>query len=284
LSANVLSIIAAFTFALSSVLQQRGALNAKAGANDPNLMKELLHSPVWVVGGLLNILACVIQVMALNRGSFVVVQSLCSLSLVFALPLGARFSGQVVGRRSIIGAGIALLGILTLVILGQPQGSGTVPAGSDWLTIGLIIAALVFVFYRLARNWQGAVAAALFGMAAGLCYAFEAAVSKEFVLHFGAGLQGILFTWSTYVLIGAWFAGFVLEQSWFKTGFLAAGLAACNSISLAASVILGVTLFGEMIARDQTRLPPVALGLALATVGVLLLAFPETRSPEPAKL
>jgi hypothetical protein len=38
---------------------------------------------------------------------------------------------------------------------------------------------------RFARRQRAAATAALFGMAAGLGYAFQAAVSKEFVLHIG---------------------------------------------------------------------------------------------------
>ncbi len=104
------------------------------------------------------------QVAALSRGSFVVVQSLCSLSLVFALPLGVRFSGQHVGRRSILGACITLLGIITLVAFGQPQGSGSMPETGAWLTSGLVLTALIILLTRFARLRRAAVAAALFGI------------------------------------------------------------------------------------------------------------------------
>jgi hypothetical protein len=46
------------------------------------------------------------------------------------------------------------------------------------------------------------------------------------------------------------------------------------------SVILGVSLFGEMLSKDQRRLSPALLGLALAVIGVALLASPE---PEPVE-
>jgi drug/metabolite transporter (DMT)-like permease len=227
-------------------------------------------------------LAGVFQVAALGRGSFVVVQSLCSLSLVFALPLGVRFTGQTIGRRSILGAGITLLGIITLVTLGQPQGSSSIPQTGAWLTSGIVLAGLMFLMTRFARGRRGAVAAALFGTAAGLGYAFQAAVSKEFVLHVGESLGAILTTWSTYILLLAWLAGFTLEQSSLKTGFLAPTLAACNATILATSVILGITLFQETISRGQTRLSPALIGLALAIVGVMLLAYPESRRVEAA--
>ena len=222
------------------------------------------------------------QVAALGRGSFILVQSLCALSLVFALPLGARFSGQKVGRRSILGAGITVLGIILIVAIGQPQEGSYMPTTSMWLASGIVLSVLIALFYWQANMRRGAIAAVLFGMAAGLGYAYQAAVSKEFVLHLGNGLYGILTTWTTYVLLVAWLAGFILEQSALKSGFLAPGLAACNSTILVTSLILGAILFGETISKGGDRLSPALIGLALAVIGVSLLAFPESRRLEPA--
>jgi drug/metabolite transporter (DMT)-like permease len=281
MTATVLALLAAFTFALSSVLQQRGALDTQAAEDDPNFLKEVIRKPIWIVGGILNLLAVVLQVAALSRGSFVAVQSLCSLSLVFALPLGVRFSGQHVGRRSILGACITLLGIITLVAFGQPQGGSSMPQTGAWLACGLLLMALMLLLTRFARRGRAAAAAALFGTAAGLGYAFQAAVSKEFVVHIGSGLGAILSTWSTYVLVLAWLAGFILEQSSLKTGFLAPGLAACNATILATSVALGVLLFQETLSRGPERLSPALIGLGVAIAGVMLLAYPESRRLEP---
>ena len=108
-------------------------------------------------------------------------------------------------------------------------------------------------------------------------YAFQAAVSKEFALYVGNRLGAILSTWTTYILVLAWLAGFTLEQSSLKTGFLAPGLAACNATILVTSVVLGITLFQEMVSRGQGQLPPALIGLALAIIGVMLLAYPESR-------
>ena len=47
----------------------------------------------------------VLQAMALDRASLVVVQSLTALSLVVALPLGALLTDQHIGRRELTGAG-----------------------------------------------------------------------------------------------------------------------------------------------------------------------------------
>ena len=275
----VLALLSALSFALGSVLQQRGTLQTKAVEGDPRFLAEIIRKPVWLLGGSLQVCGWVLQAAALDRGSLALVQSLCALSLVFALPLGVRLTGQRVGRRSIIGACITLLGIITFVAVGQPQGGTSQPEAAAWWTSGLIIVVLMLLLAWQAQKRRGAVSAALFATAAGLGFAFQAAVTKVFVTQIGYGLGAILTSWTTYALIISALAGFGLQQSALKTGFLAPAMAASNAATLAMSVLLGVTLFQESISQSQGRLSPALIGLALAVIGVALLA-----SPEPGRL
>ena len=283
MSVYVLGLLSALAFALGSVLQQRGTLQTTAVEGDPRFLAEIIRKPIWLVGGSLQVCGWVLQAAALNQGSLALVQSLCALSLVFALPLGARFSGQKVGRRSIIGACIALVGIIGFVVIGQPQGGTTLPETGAWLTAGLVIAALMVLLAWLAHSRRGAVAAALFATAAGLGFAFQAAVTKLFVTQIGYGLGAILSSWTTYALIISALAGFGLQQSALKTGFLAPAMAACNAATLAMSVFLGVIIFQELISQGQERLLPALISLALAIIGVLLLASPEAEQAGAAE-
>jgi len=221
----------------------------------------------------------VLQAAALDRGSLALVQSLCALSLVFALPLGVRFTGQRVGRRSIIGASATLIGILFFVAVGQPQGGTSQPESSVWWISGIIIGGQMFLLARLAYQRRGAVAAALFATAAGLSYAFQAAVTKVFMSQLGYGVAALLSSWTTYALIISALVGFALLQSALKTGFLAPAMAASNASTLIASVLLGVIIFQESLSNGQGRLFPALIGLTLAIFGVILLASPEPRQP-----
>jgi drug/metabolite transporter (DMT)-like permease len=204
------------------------------------------------------------------------------LSLVFALPLGVRLTNQHVGRRSIIGACFTLLGIILFVSVGQPQAGISQPTSTAWLISGLILGALMILLALFARIRRGAVAAALFATAAGLGYSFQAAVTKVFVTQLGNGLSIILTSWTTYALIISALAGFALQQSALKTGFLAPAMAACNATTLIMSVMLGVILFQEAISSSQGRFSPAVIGLALAVIGVSLLASPEPKQSEPS--
>jgi drug/metabolite transporter (DMT)-like permease len=273
MNAYILALLAAFSFALGTVLQQRGTLQTSAKEGDSRFLAEIIRKPVWLLGGSLQVCGWILQALALDKGSFVVVQSLCALSLVFALPLGVRFTGQQVGRRSILGASATLIGIILFVAVGQPQGSSSLPEGSAWLISGLAIAALMLLTAWLANRRRGALSATLFAGAAGLGFAFQAAVTKLFMTQIGYGLAAILSSWTTYALILSALAGFALQQSALKTGFLAPAMSASNASTLIMSVILGLTLFGESLARGQGQLLPAILGI----VGVVILSSPESR-------
>jgi drug/metabolite transporter (DMT)-like permease len=280
MSPYILAILSALSFALGSVLQQRGTLQTSAKEGDPHFLLEIIEKPVWLLGGSLQVTGWVLQAAALDNGSLVAVQSLCALSMVFALPFGKRLTGQIIGRRSIIGATLTLFGIVAFLALGQPQGGIYQPESSAWLASILFILITMLLLAWLASRRRGPMSAAMFATAAGISFGFQAAVTKVFVNQIGYGLLVILTTWSTYALIISALAGFGLQQSALKTGFLAPAMAASNAASLTTSVLLGVILFQETLSHDPGRLPPALFALAFAIFGVVLLAFPEHRTPE----
>jgi len=271
----VLALLAAVAFALGTVLQQRGTLETDAPEGDPRFMAEIVREPIWLAGGALQAIGWVLQAVALANGSLVVVQSLCALSLVFALPLGAWLTGQVVGRRSIIGAVLVLVGIIGFVVVGQPQGGTDTPSAAAWWSAGLFTLAAVLVLGAVGRRSRGPLAATLFAAAAGFGFAFQSAVTKVFVDELGGGLVSVLTMWTTYALIVSALAGFALQQSALKTGFLAPAMASSNATTLIISVVLGITVFDETLSSGGGRLVPALVGLIAAAFGVVLLATPE---------
>jgi drug/metabolite transporter (DMT)-like permease len=285
--AAVLALLAALAFALGTTLQQRGTLETAAPEGDPRFLAEIIREPIWLCGGLLQACGWVLQAVALNRGSLVVVQALCTLSLVFALPLGVRLTHQHAGRRSIVGALATVTGIVVFVTLGQPASGASRPSASEWWTTLLLLVAAMVLLGRLASRHRGSAAAALFATAAGLSFAFQAAVTKVFVTEIGNGLSAILSSWTTYALIASALAGFVLQQSALKTGYLAPAMAASNASTLVVSVLVGVFVFDEALVHENGQLALALLGLTIAVVGVIVLATTEhattTQPSEPTQ-
>jgi drug/metabolite transporter (DMT)-like permease len=209
------------------------------------------------------------------------VQSLCSLSVVFALPLGWRFTGQRVNRRSIIGAAVTVAGISLFVILGNPQSGTSQPENREWLISGLLFAAVITLLAWQGSRRRGTLSAIFYAAAAGMDFAFQAAVTKEFTVVIQGGVSAALVSWTTYALIGTAVAGLGLQQSALKTGYLAVTMATVNAAVLAMSALLGVILFEETLVSGSGLLSPGFICLGVAILGVILFATAD-KTPEPA--
>jgi glucose uptake protein GlcU len=116
----------------------------------------------------------------------------------------------------------------------------------------------------------------LFGAAAGVGYALQAAVTKVFVGELGHGVPHLLATWSTYALLVSAIVGFVLQQSALKTGALAPAMAASNASTLVSSALFAFVVFDERLTGGGGRAAIACAGLALAVVGVIRLAAAES--------
>jgi drug/metabolite transporter (DMT)-like permease len=275
-----LAIAAAVAFALGTVLQQRGTLTTEAAEGDPRFLLQSLHRPVWLAGAVCQSAGWVLQAMALDRASLVVVQSITALSLVFALPLGIKLTHQHVGRRELSGAVLTLAGIIVFLSAGQPQGGNASPDAAAWWAACVLVFGTVGALFLVGSRFTGAAKALTLGAAAGLGYGLQAAVTKTFVTEVGGGVIALLTTWSVYVLILSAVTGFILQQSALKTGVLAPAMASSNSVTLFTSVILGITVYGETLSKGGGGHDGSSVfGLLLALGGIALLAGSE--SPEP---
>jgi len=282
--AILLSLLAASAFAMGTVLQQKGTLEAPAGDDGPRFLVQILRRPVWLAGGGLQSTGWILQAAALDRGSLVVVQSLTATSLVIALPLGARITNQEINRRVIFGAAAIIAGIVLFLSVGSPQKGTSHPAAAAWWVAGVSGAAVVVVLARLGSRRSGATKALLFGSAAGVGFALQATITKEFMTIIGNGIGVLFSSWEIYALIATAVVGFVLQQSALKTGVLAPAMASSNAVTLFASVVFGITVFGEKLSNGSDRLAPALIGLAVALVGVVLLAGtkpPQASEPVP---
>jgi len=284
----VLAIVAAVFFALGTVLQQKGTMSTEAAEGDPHFLLQILRRPVWLAGAILMASGWVLQAMALDRASLMVVQSLTALSLVIALPLGALLTDQHIGVRELGGALLTSLGIIFFIAAGQPQGGTSHPSSTSWWIACITIGALVVVLVGVGARFRGAAKALTYGAAAGLGFGLQAAVTKTFVTETGSGILTLLSNWTVWVLILSALTGFALQQSALKTGVLAPAMASANSVTLFTSVVLGLTVYDERISKGGAGHSSSAfLGLIVAMVGIALLAGsdapqPSAPSPSPA--
>lgn len=275
MKANTLALLAAFAFAFGNVLQQKGTLETPAEEGDPRFLAQILRRPVWIAGAVCQGGGWVLQAAALDSGSLIVVQSLTTMSLVIALPLGIRFTGQQVTRRIWMGAVAIVVGIVLFLSVGSPSGGTSTPPASAWWSAGLVGVFLIAMLGRLGTRRRGAARALYFGSAAGVAFAMQSAVTKVFVGLVGQGFSAILSSWTTYVLVVTALVGFALQQSALRTGVLAPAMASSNAVTLFGSVAFGAAVFGESLSSGGARPAPALIGLVVALGGIVLLAGAE---------
>jgi drug/metabolite transporter (DMT)-like permease len=277
--AELLAFLAAACFALGTTLQQRGTLETAAGEGDARFLLEILHRPAWLLGAIFQAVGWILQAAALNQGQLEVVQAIVTLSLVIALPLGVWLTGQQVGRWQVAGAFLTLTGIVLFLGAASPQAGTTHPAATAWWVTGIACAATAAGLGALGWTRPGASGAILLAAGAGVGFAFQAAVTKEFVGQLGGGLGAILTSWTPYVLLATAVTSFALQQSALKKGALAVAMASSNCTTLIASVMIGSAVFGETISGGG-RLPLAVLSLVLAVGGIVALASPAGLSAD----
>src|SRR3984885_9173518 len=120
-------------FALGTVLQLKAGTDTRASATNSGLLVRMARRPLWLAGIASDIVGFIAQAAALRIGQLAVVQPLLVLSVVFALPLGARFSHQPVGRREAAAAALVVVALVGFLAIARPSGGRTEVPLSEWV-------------------------------------------------------------------------------------------------------------------------------------------------------
>jgi drug/metabolite transporter (DMT)-like permease len=268
----VLALVAALLFALGTVLQQRAGLESPSEGASSGLLLRMARRPVWVAGIAADGLGFVAQATALGIGRLAIVQPLLIASVVFALPLGARFSAQRIRRVDVGAAALVVAALVAFLLIAEPSGgSDDAPLG-EWLVAGgacaIACAALIF-FGRIGSPPRRA---ALLGTATGILFALSAALTKVVVDELDDGIFQMFTDWHLYALVAVGYASMTLNQLALDTGSLAPAVATSMAFDPITSVILCVTLLDESLRTTAIEGVGLALALAAALAGMAILA------------
>jgi drug/metabolite transporter (DMT)-like permease len=277
----VLALVAALCFALGTVLQQRAGMDEPKGGSDSGLLLRLARRPVWLAGVAVDALGFVGQAIALTIGRLAVVQPLLVSAVVFALPLGAKITGQRV-RKIDIGAAILVTGaLIAFLTVTNPSGGRDDAPIRAWVIAGGALAVVCTPLVLLARHAPPARRAALLGSAAGILFGLTAALTKAVCDQFADGAIHIFSHWHLYALIVIGYISLTLSQLALSTGALAPAAATSMGLDPICSVILGITLFNETIAETPIGVAATVLSIVAALTGVAILS--RTQGAPPPK-
>ncbi|MFD7894849.1 hypothetical protein [Streptomyces sp. NPDC059743] len=267
--AVTLALLSAVAYAAAAVAQERLAARTAPKAG----LRALLGSGAWWWAVGLNASGGLLHVVALAYGPLTVVQPLGALTLVAAVPLGARRAGRQVSREEWRGTAFTLVGLAAILL--TAAGTGTEPNESlslaEALGVGGVALTLVALLARPGAR-PGLPHAAASGIASGVASALTqtitvAAAGGSMPGGPGSGGDGLVL-WQVMIVavLVAGFAvgGLLLSQTAYHGG-LGAPLAVLTLANPVGAAVIGLTLLGE-------RLQGGALGIAAALVGAVVAA------------
>jgi drug/metabolite transporter (DMT)-like permease len=268
----VLALAAALFFAFGTVLQQRAGLEKPASTEGAGLLVQMAKRPVWLAGIAADALGFVCQAVALAIGRLAVVQPLLVATVVFALPLGAKFTGQKIKRIDVGAALLVVVALIAFLTIAEPSGGRDDAPLSEWLvTIG-ICAAICVPLVIGGRFGSAPKRAAMLGTATGVLFALSAALTKVVADQFDDDLLGIFTHWQLYALVVVGYASMTLNQLALNTGALAPAVATALAFDPITSVLIGVTLLNESLHTTPLQIVGTVVALAAALIGMAILS------------
>lgn len=267
LLAILFALASALTIAWGTVVRHRIAEEAPAdGSLKGSPFWNAISRPLWWAGTGTALLGYGLQVVALGFGTLLVVQPILVLSLMFTLPLSARYDGRRISITEMSWAGLLTAAVAILVILGRPLAGNPHPPLDRWVPALVAGAVALTLLERLAQLQIRRHKALLLGVVTGALFGYVAVLSKAVVDVFLQGsIMGLLTNWETYGLILGATLGTIVQQYSFNAGALKNSLPAMTITEPIVAFSLGYAVLGE---RFQVT---TALGWSL--MGVALLAM-----------
>lgn len=282
--ATVLALCAALFVAIGDVIQQR---SAQTVTDEPvghvALFVRLLKDWKWWLGSLVAAAGFGFQAAALGFGSVLLVQALMVTSLLFALPISARFAGRRVTRWQWMWAALLAGAVAVIVTVGNPT-EGQSRAGLEvWTWVMVVLGPALVLCLIGARVFAGKPAAAvLLGLVSGSLWGLFAVLTKGVVDRIGDGFWALLKTPELYPWVVVAVAATALEQSAFRAGSLAASLPAVTVSEPMVGSILGVFVLGETLRPGEAGWFVLILAVAVMIAATVALARGEVTSEQPA--
>ncbi|MGW0767948.1 DMT family transporter [Streptomyces sp. NPDC002676] len=271
----LLAVSAACCLGFGFVLQQNAAQQAPlSDFLSPRLLLDLMKVPRWLGGIGLMVAGMILGAVALGNGQISLVEPLLATNLLFAFALSRHQTKHRLSHQGATGVVLLAGGVSAFILAGQPHGGTAVTAPlRHWLIIGLVVgSALVLTAY--AKRSRLIWAPVLLGLAAGLLYGVQDALTRVSSTRFSDGGFAELFTgWQPYGVLALGVTGLILVQSAFETAPLRMSLPALTAAQPLAGILCGVGFLGDRLRTDTGALAWQAAGLAAVVAGIVLLSL-----------
>jgi drug/metabolite transporter (DMT)-like permease len=271
--AYALAVLAAFSNALSSILQRIGVQHAPEDTTMSfGLIRYAFRHVIWFVGLALIAAGFLLQAVALRFGQLSEVQPIVTTELLFLVViLGVWFRYRLTWREW-SGALAAAGGLAAFLVVADPGGGTRVPGARSWIEVFIVVGAVVVGLASLGFVGPRWFRAAMFGASGAMMFALSAALTKQFTTLVTEGWGHVFTTWDPYALVACGLIGLFLAQSAFHAGPITASQSTLTIVDPLASVFLGIWLFHDRLDHAGWRLPVELVAMVVVVLGVLTLS------------
>ncbi|MFF8871719.1 DMT family protein [Streptomyces massasporeus] len=264
LIAVALSLVSAVAYAAAAVAQERLASRSPGAGT-----LRLLGSGAWWWSVGLNASAALLHVVALRYGPLTVVQPLGALTLVAAVPMGARLAGRRVSAVEWKGTALTLLGLGAILVTASGPAPDDVLSVPEALAVAGATAALIGVLSRPGAR-PGLRHASASGLASGVASALTQTVTVAATDRSGPVLSVQVV--GVALLVAAFAVGGLLLSQTAYRGGLGGPLAMVTLANPLAAAVIGLSLLGERLQGGAAGVLLALAGAGLASWGVVLLS------------
>ncbi|MGC4972091.1 hypothetical protein ACLQ2D_04170 [Streptomyces sp. DT199] len=264
LIAVALSLVSAVAYAAAAVAQERLASRSPGAGT-----LRLLGTGAWWWSVGLNASAALLHVVALRYGPLTVVQPLGALTLVAAVPMGARLAGRRVSAVEWKGTALTLLGLGAILVTASGPAPDDVLSVPEALAVAGATAALIGVLSRPGAR-PGLRHASASGLASGVASALTQTVTVAATDRSGPVLSVQVV--GVALLVAAFAAGGLLLSQTAYRGGLGGPLAMVTLANPLAAAVIGLSLLGERLQGGPAGVLLALAGAGLASWGVVLLS------------
>jgi drug/metabolite transporter (DMT)-like permease len=268
--------LAAFTNALTSVLQRMGVETApESSALKASLIGHAVRQKVWLIGFVFSLVQFGFVAVALKHGQLSTVQPVLTTELLFLLLILAVWFRYHLGAREWLGAVTVVIGLGGFFLAARPHGGQELPSTTQWVVATSILAGAVAIgiiaALRGPRWWR----AAALGAATAVTASYTSALTKSITSYLNHGWSAVFSHFEPYMLAVVGIGTVFLLQSALHAGPITASRTTLVTTNPLVSIVLGITLFGDILRGGVLWISLEILALAVLVTGVVIL----TRSP-----
>ena len=272
--AFLLAALAAFTNAITSVLQRIGVESAPESSTLRfSLITHAFKRGIWLIGFAMMFVQFGLQATALRFGQLSVVQPVLTTELLFLLLVLAVWFRYRLSAREWLGALLVVGGLGGFFLAARPHGGQVLPTTTEWVVASVILIAAITVCILAAlrgpRWWR----AASFGAATAITAAFGAALTKAITGYVSQGWGHVFTHFQPYMLAVTGLGTVFLLQNALHAGPITASRTTLVTVNPLLSIVLGVSLFGDVLRGGALWIVLEFVALAVLVVGVIVLTL-----------